>query len=221
MAPTLALKRALSGLAVCLALMLAPVAQADFQTNGYAIGAQRFGLSFGGSPNAGAFTGTWDGDPIIFWCVELSQFFSFGSSYTYSASLPNNATFTLLGKLFTEAYGSALSDATHSAAFQLAVWEIVFDSGSLNLGSGGFSVVNNYGNGATVTLAQQWLDGLANTPDNYDVYLLHNDKHQDFITGDRVKIPGQVPVPAPLALLGAALVAALFFTRRKANVGIR
>ena len=219
-----AIKRAISGLAVCAALVLAPAAQADFHTNGYANGSQQFVLSMGGSQNAGGFTGTWDGDPIIFWCVELTQFFSFGSTYVYSASLPNNATFTLLGKLFTEAYGSALSDTSHSAAFQLAVWEIFFDGGNLNLTSGGFKVTNDNGNGATVTLAQQWLDGLANTPDSYDIYFLHNDAHQDFITSTHVRVPvppGQVPEPAPIALLGAALLAALFFTRRRTNLGSR
>src|SRR6185295_10534419 len=116
----------------------------------------------------------WDSTPIIFWCVELDQYFSFGADYPYSASLPNNATFSLLGKLFTEAYGSALIDSTHSAAFQLAVWAIFFDGGNLNLSSGAFKVVNNYGHGTTVALAQQWLNGLANTPDNYDIYYLQN-----------------------------------------------
>ena len=216
-----AIKRAIAGLAVCAALVSAPAALADFHTTGYAVGSQQFGLSMGGSPGAGAFAGTWDGDPIIFFCVELTQYFSFGANYVYSASLPNNATFTLLGKLFTEAYGSALSDATHSAAFQLAVWEIVFDGGDLHLNSGGFKVTNDYGHGATVTLAQQWLDGLAGASDGYDVYFLQNDAHQNFITSTHVQVPptnGRVPEPAPIALLGAALVAALFCTRRKANV---
>lgn len=218
-----AIKRAISGLAVCAALISAPAALADFHPTGYAVGSQQFGLSMGGSPNAGGFAGTWDTNPIIFWCVELDQYFSFGASYVYSASLPNNATFTLLGKLFTEAYGSALSDEMHSAAFQLAVWEIVFDGGNLDLGSGGFKILNNYGHPATVTLAQQWLNGLAITPDNYDVYFLENGSHQNFITSTNVGVTdrGRVPEPAPIALLGAALVAALFVTRRKANVSPR
>ena len=79
-----------------------------FHTTGYAAGSQQFGLSFGGSPNAGGFTGTWNGNAMTFWCVELDQFFAFGQDYTYTASLPNNAVFTLLGKLFTEASGFAL-----------------------------------------------------------------------------------------------------------------
>src|SRR4030095_10221910 len=125
----LAIKRAISGLAVCAGLVFSPAALADFHTTGYAVGSQQFGLSMGGSPSAGGFAGTWDGDPIIFWCVELTQYFSFGANYVYSPSLPNNATFTLLGKLFTEAYGSALSAEMHLGAVQLAVLEHIFVRG--------------------------------------------------------------------------------------------
>ncbi len=59
----------------------------------------------------------------------------FNHSYDYTPSIPNDATYTMLGQLFHEAYGSALSDTTHSAAFQLAIWEIIYD-GDLDLGVG-------------------------------------------------------------------------------------
>jgi hypothetical protein len=48
--------------------------------------------------------------------------------------------FTMLGQLFTEAYQYATLDAQHSAAFQLAIWEIVYDPIS-NLGLGSFQGV--------------------------------------------------------------------------------
>ncbi len=210
------IKRSIFGIAIFAALVLAPIAKADFQPTGYAAGSQQFGLSIGGSPNAGGFSGLWNGSPITFWCIELTQYFSFGSHYTYGVSQPNNATFTLLGKLFTEAYGMALLDSTHSAAFQLAIWEIVYDSGSLQLGSGAFSVLNNYGHPATVSLAQTWLNGLAATSNSYTLYQLSNATHQDFITASRVPVPiggGNVPEPAPIALLLAALLAAFAVSR--------
>jgi len=209
--------------AFALTLIGAPCAQADptFHTTGYAVGAQQFGLSMGGSPNAGAFKGTWGGDPIIFWCIELDQYFSFGQDYTYKASLPNNALFSLLGKLFTETQGSELSDTKHSAAFQLAIWEIVYDSGNLKLDSGSFKVTNDYLHPETVELAQEWLDGLAGGKDKYDVYLLSNDAHQNFITTHQVTPPpppAELPEPPVLALLGIALGAGWFARRGKAVV---
>ena len=203
-----------------LALSAAPIARADptFHTLGYAVGSQQFGLSFGGSPNAGAFKGTWNGDPIVFWCIELDQFFAFGQDYNYTPTLPSGALFTMLGQLFTEAGGSALADTKHSAAFQLAIWEIVYDSGDLKLDAGSFKVTNNHGHADTVSLAQQWLDGLGGFQDNYDIYLLTNPNHQNFITTQVVTTPPteQVPEPHALALLGMALAAAWLARGRRA-----
>lgn len=203
-------RRACALAAFALGTAATPAAHADPVVNisGFYIGSQQFGLSFGGSPNAGGFLGTLDGDPFVFWCVELDQYFTFGNNYNYQMSLPNTPVFGLLGSLFTEAYDEALDDTTHSAAFQLAVWEIVYDSQNLNLGGGSFYVTNNYGHATTVALAQQWLDGLANTPDNYDVYFLSNASHQNFITGR------ELPEPPALALVGIALMAGWWFTRR-------
>ena len=44
--------------------MAAPHANADFIPGGYQIGSQRFGLT-GGTFDAGAFKGTWNGTPIV------------------------------------------------------------------------------------------------------------------------------------------------------------
>lgn len=214
--PTL-LQRALVAGALATSLGLAlPVQAGVLIGTGYAKGSQSFGLSIGGSPAAGGFVGTWDGDPLQFWCAELTQNFSFNHSYTYAASIPSNATFTMLGQLFHEAYGVALDDTMHSAAFQLAIWEIIYD-GDLDLGVGGFRVTNANGHASTVALAQSWLDNLGNFTDNYAITLLHNDDRQDFITGTP---PGdccrqEVPEPASTALVGASLLAMLVASRRR------
>ena len=85
--------------AISIGLMAAaPHAKADFVPGGYQIGSQQFGLT-GGTFSAGAFKGTWNGTPIIFWCIELTQTFSFGTHFTtYTPSVASN---TLLSQLFT------------------------------------------------------------------------------------------------------------------------
>lgn len=213
------LKRTLISCSLGLGILLAPAAHAGLLGNGYAAGSQQFNLLSAGQTNAGGFTGTWDGDPLIFWCVELSETFSFGTTYPYGASLPDTPIFTLLGKLFNNAFGSALSDAAHSAAFQLAVWEIFFDSGDLRLDNGVFQVVGTNGNNDAVTFAQQWLDGLASPSsiDNVNVFYLVNDGHQNFITNSsslRVTTQ-QVPEPSSILLIALALGAATVIGRRR------
>jgi hypothetical protein len=197
------LKRAVVVGSVALMSCFALPGQADtLGTIGYAKGSQSFDLSVGGNVNAGGFSGTWNSGAIIFWCIELTQYFGFGGSYSdYVASKPDNPTFTLLGQLFNEAYGQATIDAMHSAAFQLAIWEIVYDP-DLDLGAGSFKVIS--GNAQTVALAQSWLDALGNFKDTYDLVFLHSATHQDFVTFGR---PFNVPEPGSAALLVVALVA--------------
>src|SRR5262249_33526569 len=151
-------RRALGICAVGAALFTTPSHADTLGTTGYAKGSEGFNLSLGGNVNAGGFAGTWNAGAIVFWCIELTQYFGFGGSYSdYQATIPNDPKFTLLGQLFNEAYGQATSDQMHSAAFQLAIWEIVYDP-DLDLKAGTFKVLS--GDAPTIALAQLWLDNL-------------------------------------------------------------
>jgi hypothetical protein len=159
---------------------------------------------------AGGFVGTYGLTPIQVWCYELGQTFSFGVGYNdYTIGTPANEA--LLSALFQEAYGLATTSAFYSAAFQLAVWEILYD-GDLSLYSGTFHT-NRVAN-ATDQQAEAWLAGLGGFSDLGDIILFQSREHQDFI-GRRP--PGNLPEPAPLALIGAGLVALILASRRKAD----
>ncbi len=209
------MKKLLTGIAACAALAGIGSAQAhallltDFVGPG---GAYHQGVNVstpGYSGQAGGFVGTFDGNPIQVWCYELSQSFYFGVSYSdYTLGVPGNEG--LLSALFQEAYGDAQASALNSAAFQLAIWEILYD-GDLSLYSGTFHT--NRVNNPTDQQAETWLAGLGGFSDKGDIILYSSPGHQDFIGR---KPPSDVPEPGPLALIGAGLVALLVSRRTRA-----
>jgi hypothetical protein len=210
-------RHALLALVAGAALCCGPLATANSVTlipTVFAAGSESLDIT--GEPfspvSVGAFAGTLDGNPIVFFCFELTQTFSFGTTYTYDDSIPSGPKFTALSELFTEGFGTALSSADFSVGFQLAVWEILQETtpASVSTGNGSFYVTNDHGNTGAVTRANDLLAGLPATG-LYTIHLLTNDNHQDFVYGT---LPlRQVPEPAPLMLMGAAMIA-LFGMRR-------
>jgi len=219
-------RRGLLALTAGAALCAAPVAfgtSVSLVATGFANGSEQFNVSVPTvvDPSAvptGAFTGTLDGNPITFFCFELTQSFSFNtpaSPYTYDDSIQTGGKFDTLSELFTEAFAGSTSSTLKSAAFQLAVWEILEETTPVSLSPGAsqgtFYVTNDNGNTTTVAAANALITGLPSTG-LYTIHLLHNDNSQDFVYGT---LPlRQVPEPGPLALLAVAMVALLAVRRR-------
>ena len=175
------------------------------------------------STNAGSFVGTWNGLPITFWCFELTQFFNFGVEYTdYTESPASNPD---LARLFEEVGGAAgaTSSLVNSVAFQLAVWEIRYETTTLpnyNLTAGTPTSGNFFATSAdpaAVAQANTWLQNLPLTS-SYTVSLLHSDSGQDFVYGTRPPLRQNLPEPSPLPLLGLGVAAMLFSIRRRGPV---
>ena len=155
--------------------------------------------------STGAFVGTEDPGaiPITFFCFQLTESFSFGNPYAYDDSAVSGGKYDTLGELFTEAFATATASPLNSAAFQLAVWEILEETtpGSLSpgVGQGSFYVTNDHGNAATVAAANALIAGLPSTS-TYGIRLLNSDTNQDFVYGVTSTL-FKVPEPGPLSLV--------------------
>ena len=204
------LKRMVLASVACIALSTVHVAQANptLVANGYANGHEVFTVSnHSGSVNAGGFSGTWGGTPIVFWCYEMGQTFNLPGTYTDYSAIP--LINTRLSALFQTDLASALSGPVNvnSAAFQLAIWNIIYDNDNF-VDSGTWFASGDVN---AINLANSWLASLPATS-SFSLVQLTSREHQDFVTPGG---PLKVPEPAPIPLLAAGFALMLFATRRR------
>jgi hypothetical protein len=134
-----------------------------------------------------------------------------------------SASASLLNELFNYKYADAISGTTaEAAAFQLAVWEIVYelvdgddfqaDHGGANYLDNGEFTTTNIADG-TEALAESWINHILATDNTGGtVWGFHQDGHQDQL----ILFP--VPVPAPVALAGVGLLGLAFGRKRLSRV---
>lgn len=141
------------------------------------------------------------------YCVDLAQTVKANTNFTFNVVPLSDAGYSssqvmLLSRLWST-YKSGINTTNESAAFQLAVWEIVYDTG-LNLTKGLFKVNNS----TTITnLAQSYVNAVNSS--SYrgglaSLSVLRSDTHQDQIT--EVCPPVPTPGAAGLAMLGFAMM---------------
>mgnify|MGYP001797986941 CR=1 FL=1 len=156
------------------------------------------------------------GDFLAF-CVEVTQFIS-NPQVGQVTDLFTGATFDAIDKLFSNAFaGEALETAVDTsvkaAGFQMALWEVVYDTGA-----GGYDLSNGTfqgsASGSVVAQANAYLAGIGNgAMGAYDITFLASELNQDLVTVTPVPVP--LPATALLRLGGLGGSAAL--RRKKAS----
>ncbi len=110
--------------------------------------------SVSGLVDAGAYSGKWaDNTSFVAFCVDLLQAYKpFGQSTTYTEGTFSSTIATNLTSLANKYY-SSVNDAVSSAAFQVAVWEIVYEPSryAFNLDKNNFQADN--------TTSKEWVSG--------------------------------------------------------------
>jgi hypothetical protein len=189
----------------------------------------------------GGFSGTLTGAGAPFdtaagglrsYCVEVGEFFSFGTSYSsynvVTSTLYFGATKALdLGKLLTYAnplVSTAPDKDFASTALQLAIWNTVYDTDS-SLSAGAFKNTEVSSTGGVNALANSYLAGAASAANNLQLFVLSSGKpllpntpgQQDqliWLQGG-ARSGGNIPEPTSLALAFGALGALGFAARRR------
>ena len=175
--------------------------------------------------NAGGFhvTDTISTNNFVAWCVDLLDTLTTPNLGLYTTTTApfsdpwsiSSATQTVIKMLFDTSYVNALTSAVNSAAFQLALWEIVYEvpnntnTYNVSSGNGQFYTTTS---GAVANAANAMLANL-NGPavKNFDVTYWQSNivGRQDLVT------VSEVPLPAAVWLFGSGLVGLGILSRKR------
>ncbi len=167
-------------------------------------------------------------EDFVAWCLDLGAYLGTSGSYGYETTETpfQNGSQQLLAagmarvsSLFDANYSDAITATTDSsAAFQVALWEAVYDD-DMNIGTGGFQVT---GSDNVESLASGYLAAAAaySGPSQFDLTYLESDgegtaRRQNLVTA--TPTPAPVPVPASGLMLLAAVGAGAAMRRRQAK----
>lgn len=219
-------------LALCLLsapVVFPPAARGDvLKVTGFAVGSQTVSL-VSPSPfvSRNIHAGVFNLNPpagILAYCIDIFQTIGFGTLYSdyTTTSLATDAQITAarkgeIAQLFHGFYTTSLTGSTNTAAFQLALWEILFETGStLNVDGGdlanrGVTYAKSPKTPAgVVLLADTWLGGLGSFSTDLGGFTTYRSPaHQDQISYR------PVPEPPTWALVFAGLGTLGFMARRR------
>jgi hypothetical protein len=210
----------------CVLVVAAPARANDVTFTGFAHGSESVDFSLAspnvaasGSVSAGGFATVLNGGPsFVSYCVDLYQHIAFGTLYPEygvpgtSHTFANDRAYADLGRLYAKA--GTVDTSVKEAAFQIAVWEIAYETtaGPYDLagGAASFSGGSASSSGA-LALASSWLAGLGNGS-GPGISVIESSDHQDVIFAP-------VPEPSSVALMVAGLLAGTQVARGRRRSG--
>ncbi|MFO1228298.1 PEP-CTERM sorting domain-containing protein [Roseateles sp.] len=151
-------------------------------------------------------------ESFIAYCIEPAES-NTKTAKDYTASVFSGPRVSLVQGLFSQYY-DGLSTPTSKAAFQVALWEIMRESGStLDASAGSFRVGATYG--SVATLANDYLANAASYsgPALFTLTRLSYTGQQDLITASRIATA--VPEPMSGAMLMSGLAVLGLLARRR------
>ncbi len=197
----------------------------DLDYTGFAAGSKTGTITHNGSSQgvaAGLFqfsVSNTQGDSPITWSDTLQAFCiqtdtllnTANTTYTLASAADyfgDSNQVDLIGQLYS-GFRDQVTSADKSAAFQLALWELVNESGpDFGLGNGDFtsSDFTSSDSGGPRSTANDWLGSLPGIVNQFDLYVLTSDLSQDLLVFKPTP-PVRVPEPATIALLALGLLA--------------
>lgn len=205
--------------AACFSLAAVHAQASLVQFQGFAHGSEYVEFSLASAAyqgtQAGGFNVLLNGSTsITTYCVDLLQHVNLSGSYSDYTQVNGSAHLFAnsranddISRLFTSA-GSLVHDATTEAAFQLAVWELAYETDTNYSLSDGLAKF--HGSLGAVGLANDWLSHLG-SQNSVNLQVLESRTNQDQVFANRV------PEPSSAALIVAAMMGLGAVQRRRNN----